>query len=214
MRLRDYFRSKRQLMEQLSDAQREAEVNGLMVASQKEENEQLLDKLMTVEYRLESTETDVEILRLEKQTLQSILRHVHPKLQTVEIMKEFYETVSPLLDKDGFQLYWAAKAITGINVCNEYAYEDARGVFEEMDGWQMLSYLEAIRFRAVEWEVVPGISCEEAALLPVDTTTKEYRAYEEQLYAKVLDQLGFDVTLPEPNLESLQKKQNKGDMER
>lgn len=65
-----------------------------------------------------------------------------------------------------------------------------------MKGQQLMRYLEAAYFGAVKWEIV-GHTYEKATLLPVDTTTKEYRDYETRLYAKTLDRLGFEVSAPE-----------------
>ena len=61
-----------------------------------------------------------------------------------------------------------------------------------------MRYLTAARFGALEWTVVPGTCCESAALLDVDTSTSEYCVFEQQLYRRVLERMGFrGVLAPE-----------------
>lgn len=196
MGLRDYFRSKRQLQEQLNDARRDAEVNTICLKSEQEKNEQLFDDLMTAQHCLEEVKQDVAVLENKNQMLRSTLHTVQPKLQTMEEMRWFYNAVAPALDPEGFRLYQEAKSITGVDVCSFYPYEDTCGLFAEMRGRRMLRYLEAAYFDAVEWRIVSGTTYEEGILLHVDTTTKEYQAYEKQLYAGTLKNLGFDVSMP------------------
>lgn len=196
MGLRDYFRSKCQLQEQLYEAQRDAEVNALSLKSEQEKNEQFFDDLMTAQHCLEEVKQDVAALENKNQMLRTTLHTVQPKLQTMKEMKWFYHAVAPALDPEGFRLYQEAKSITGVDVYSFYPYEDTCGLFAEMRGQRMLRYLEAAYFDAVEWRIIPGTTYEEGILLHVDTTTKEYQAYEKQLYAGTLKNLGFDVSMP------------------
>ncbi|MDB7869367.1 hypothetical protein, partial [Flavonifractor plautii] len=62
----------------------------------------------------------------------------------------------------------------------------ARGMFEMMNGHQLMRYLLADQFHAVRWEIVPGTCYERAVLLPLDRTTPAYRAFEQKLYTAVL----------------------------
>lgn len=64
----------------------------------------------------------------------SALRQFCPKLETVQDMVRFYDTVMPALDRDGFQLYFTAVEMTGFKVHHAFPYEDVRGVFEDADG--------------------------------------------------------------------------------
>ena len=66
------------------------------------------------------------------------------------------------------------------------SYEDSRGMFEMMNGHQLMRYLLADQFHAVRWEIVPGTCYERAVLLPLDRTTPAYRAFEQKLYTAVL----------------------------
>ena len=64
-------------------------------------------------------------------------------------------------------------------------------MFEVMDGHQLMDWLTAVHFQAVEWEIIPGSMYESATLLDVDTSTPEYQAFEKQLYSEVLERMGF-----------------------
>lgn len=213
MGLRDYFRSKRQLQEQLNDARRNAEVNAICLKSEQEKNEQLFDDLMTAQHSLESAKADISSLRHENHVLRTAIHTAQPELHTLKDMKRYYSALAPALDADGFSLYQEAKAITGIDACSYYPYEDNKGAFAMMKGPQLMRYLEAAYFGAVKWEIV-GHTYEKATLLPVDTTTAQYKAYEKQLYAKTLEKLGFEVTAEESSLEQPQKNQEKRGEER
>lgn len=213
MSLRDHFLSRRKLWEQLYEARRDAEVNALCLKSEQEKNEQLFDDLMTAQHSLESAKADISSLRHKNQVLRTAIHTAQPELHTLKDMKRYYSALAPALDADGFSLYQEAKAITGIDVCSYYPYEDSKGAFALMTGQQLMRYLEAAHFGAVKWEIV-GHTYEKATLLPVDTTTKEYRDYETRLYAQTLDKLGFEVVAAESTLEQLQKNQEKRGEER
>ena len=62
----------------------------------------------------------------------------------------------------------------------------SRGMFEMMNGHQLMRYLLADQFHAVRWEIVPGTCYERAVLLPIDRTTPAYRAFEQKLYTAIL----------------------------
>ena len=108
----------------------------------------------------------------------------------LEELKQLYQKNAPQLDPEGFKLYRAAVDITGFDLYGTFYYEDNCGMFEEANGHQLLRYLIADRFHAVEWSIVPGTCYEAAALREVDTTTPEYQAFELELYEKVLEQMG------------------------
>ena len=96
------------------------------------------------------------------------------------------EQIAPKLDPGGFKLYFTAKRMTGFDLYGQFPYEDARGMFEMMNGHQLMRYLLADQFHAVRWEIVPGTCYERAVLLPLDRTTPAYRAFEQKLYTAVL----------------------------
>ena len=138
--------------------------------------------------------------------LQAALDVFCPKLESLAEMMKFYETISPSLDPQGFTLYHAAEKMTGIDLYSYFAYEDSHGMFEEMSGRQLLRWLTAARFDAVEWEIVTGTIYEQALPREVDTSTPEYRAFECSLYRKVLDRMGFgDLLAPEKAVKSQEK---------
>ena len=138
--------------------------------------------------------------------LQASLDVFCPKLESLAEMIKFYETISPSLDPQGFTLYHAAEKMTGIDLYSYFAYEDSRGMFETMNGRRLLRWLTAARFDTVEWEIVTGTIYEQALLREVDTSTPEYRAFEYELYRKVLGRMGFgDLLAPEEIVKSQEK---------
>ena len=136
-----------------------------------------------------------KFLSSKAEALQAALDAFCPRLSTPEDMKRFYDTISPSMDESGFTLYRMAKELTGIDVPSCFPYENNRGLFEEMDGHRLLDWLTAVRFQAVDWDIVPGTTYESATLREVDTSTSEYQAFEKQLYAKVLERMGFQSLL-------------------
>ena len=129
--------------------------------------------------------------------VQTVLKEFCPQLSSLEDMKRFYEMISPSVDPHGFTLYHMAENLTGIDVFSFFPYEDNRGLFAEADGRQLLRWLTAAHFRAVDWAIVPGTTYERATLREVDTTTPAYQAFEKQLYEKVLERMGFqDILTP------------------
>ena len=102
--------------------------------------------------------------------------------------KEQYTQIAPRADPDGFHLYWAARALTGIDVPSSFHYEDNRGMFEAASGHTLLRYLAALHFDAVQWEIIGG-GYERAILGAVDTTTPEYKAFEQKIYSAALDRI-------------------------
>ncbi len=105
-------------------------------------------------------------------------------------LKQLYQKNAPQLDPDGFKLYCTAVDMTGFDLYGTFCYEDNRGMFEEANGHQLLRYLIAGHFHAVDWSIVPGTCYEAATLRQVDTATPEYQAFEQELYQKVLEKMG------------------------
>lgn len=129
------------------------------------------------------------------EALQDALEEFCPRLSAPEDMKRFYDAISPSLDAGGFTLNRMARELTGINVPSCFPCEDNRGLFEEMDGHQLLHWLTAAHFQAVAWTPIPGSSYESATLGEVDTSAPAYQAFEKQLYEKVLERMGFGEVL-------------------
>ena len=142
-----------------------------------------------------------KFLSSKAEALQEALMEFCPKLSTPEELKRFYDAISPSMDERGFTLYRMAKELTGIDVPSCFPYEDNRGLFEEMSGHQLLDWLTAVHFQAVDWEIIPNSTYEYATLREVDTSTPEYQALEKQLYEKVLERMGFQSLL-EPEQEA------------
>ena len=149
----------------------------------------------------EEQQEQIDFLSHKSEALRDALDEFCPQLSTSEDLKRFYDTISPSMDAQGFTLYHMAQKLTGINVPSLFPYEDNRGMFEEMDGHQLMDWLTAVHFQAVEWEIIPGSMYESATLLDVDTSTPEYQAFEKQLYAEVLERMGFhDILAPRQEL--------------
>ena len=206
MRLWDRMRNLRQAVRDYPDAcarleTAQRELGQAQKALEKNELEcqRLSGDLWDTKHRLEFSEKKAE-------AVQTALETFCPKLDTHAAIMRFYEAVSPSLDPKGFMLYHTAKRMTGIDVPSLFAYEDNRGMFEVMEGHQLLDWLTAVHFQAVEWEIVAGTCYEKAVLLEVDTSTPEYHAFESKLYRKVLDRMGFgDFMAPEEHPKSQEK---------
>ena len=85
--------------------------------------------------------------------------------------------------------YYTTQEMDSIRIKNRrtwFRYEDSRGMFEMMNGHQLMRYLLADQFHAIRWEIVPGTCYERAVLLPIDRTTPAYRAFEQKLYTAIL----------------------------
>ena len=176
-------------------------------------------ELRQVQQTLEQSEQECESLSLtldeqkdytdflshKAESLQDALNEFCPRLSTPEEMKRFYNTISPSMDAQGFTLYHMAKELTGIDVPACFPYEDNRGMFELMEGHQLLDWLTAVHFQVVEWEIIPNSTYESATLLEVDTSTPEYQVFEKQLYEKVLERMGFqDILAPRQEVSDIE----------
>lgn len=133
--------------------------------------------------------------------VQTALKKFCPRLASTEDMKQFYDAISPKVDPENFTLYRMAEKLTGIETSSFFPYEDNRGLFAQADGRQLLRWLTAAHFHAIDWNIVPGTPYERAILREVDTTTPEYKTFERQLYAKTLEQFGFqDILAPDQEM--------------
>ena len=160
---------------------------------------------VSLQLTLDEQKDYTDFLSHKAEALQDALNEFCPRLSTLEEMKRFYDTISPSMDAQGFTLYHMAKELTGIDVPSCFPYEDNRGMFEVMEGHQLLDWLTAVHFQAVEWEIIPNSTYESATLLPVDTSTPEYQAFEKQLYEKVLDRMGFqDILAPRQEVSDIE----------
>lgn len=191
MGLRDMFRAIREYptaRAELETARTELSLTKQTLEQSTRECERLeADKSYTA-MQLSYSEQKLEAVR-------SVLEALCPKQVSLEEMKKLYEMVAPNLDASGFTLYRNAKKLTGIDVHTFFPYEENRGMFEQMDGRQLLDCLLAARFDAVSWEIVDGGRGEKAVFRKVDTTTPEYQAFEHKLYRTALARMGFEGIL-------------------
>ena len=169
--------------------------------------EQSAQKQGDLWHTLEEQKDYTKFLASKAEALKAVLVEFCPRLSTPEELKRFYDTISPDMDERGFTLYHMAKELTGIDVPSCFPYEDNRGLFEEMEGHQLLDWLTAVRFQAVDWDIIPGNTYECATLREVDTSVPEYQAFEQQLYAKALSRMGFENLLgPEQEAGAIENK--------
>lgn len=145
--------------------------------------------------------------RMQNEALKKVFSLFCQTLDDTEKLRRFYDAIAPKFDADGFWLFRAAETVTGIkHLHDHFPYEDACGLFEEMDGQTLLKYLTAAHFGAVEWDIVPGTVYEAGTLLEVDKTTPEYQVFEKKLYTQALKDMGFqDCLPPDPALDQMKK---------
>ena len=161
----------------------------------------------SLSFTLEEQKDYTKFLSGKAEALQEALTEFCPKLSAREELKRFYDTISPCLDASGFTLYRMAKELTGFDVPSCFPYEDNRGLFEEADGRQLLRWLTAVHFQAVDWDIIPSSTYESATLREVDISTPEYQAFEQQLYGKVLSRMGFEnIVAPEQEAGAIESK--------
>ncbi len=193
MGLRDILRAVREF----PAAHAELETTRAELRQTQQALEQSEQKRESLWLKLSEQEDYMSFLSRKSEALQTALETFCPKLSTAEDMKRFYDAISPDMDSQGFTLYHIAEKLTGIDVPSLFSYEDNRGLFEEMDGHQLLNWLTAAHFQAVDWTIIPGSMYEAAELQDFDTSTPEYQAFEKQLYEKVLERMGFqDILAP------------------
>ena len=195
MRLRDRFRAALQTFREAPDLQ-----SRLTTA---EYQRSLADQVLELRERecadlrgtIEEKDFRLRFLGAKSAALTSALKEFSPKLSSTEEMKHFYNTVSCTLDPDGFTMHRVAEKLTGVDTVSLFPYENAHGAFETASGRELMKYLTAYCFDAVQWESVPDGAYKKAVLSEVNTTTPEYQRFERQLYESVLERMGFDELL-------------------
>lgn len=188
MGLRDWFH-KRDQLSQLS-----IEVQELIA-----ERDELERKCQQVEQQCENVSGSLTLEQYRRKDVLvqvDCLSHLFQRFCTQPPNPEqLYNQAAPYLDPDGFDIYAAVTNITGICIHDYFPYEENRGMFEAMSFPSMTRYLEAAHFGAVTWKIVPGTTYEEAILGKVDTTTPEYKAFREKVYADALYSMRLDNLL-------------------
>ena len=81
---------------------------------------------------------------------------------------------------DGFHLFRAAEAYTGINIYSAFPVEDSLGYFEAMSGHELLRWLEAETIGSYSLSRLPS-GVEVACDLRVDQSGEKYRRYHEEI---------------------------------
>ena len=167
---------------------------------QKKRTEQIQQRYDSLSRQCMALTNEVDGLRsrlyVAEQQAEAFKRVACAVVGTAEDLKQLYNAAGPYLDSSGFNLFCAAQEITSFSLPGEFPYEDACGCFEFMDGFELLRYLKASKFGAVNWETVPGTSCRKAVLREVDESIPDYQEFERQLYMRALDHLGLRVNAP------------------
>lgn len=169
----------------------ELETRQKRLASLEQELKEERKRAARAERTVSVLESHLKVSRCETDKYRAALFAACPGASSLEELKRFYEQIAPHLDKEGFTLYRAAERIAGAGVSSCFPYEDNLGLFDEMDGWQLLRYLTAAQFQAVTWGIVSSTCYERAVLGEVDTTIPEYRRFEQELYTRALEGLGW-----------------------
>ena len=183
------FRDAHTLRDALEMEKLERKLTGQTLERKEQECERLHHSVEELGFRLRLQERRTAALT-------AALRTFAPDLTAAEEMKQLYDSVQPSLDMEGYTLYHMAEQLTGIHLHEAFPYESALGVFENAGGRELLAYLTAYCFNAVEWEVIPGKTYEAAVLGEVDTAAPEYRQFERRLYRDTLERMGFGDVLP------------------
>lgn len=188
MGLRDWFHNRDQL------SQLSMEVQELVA-----ERDELERKRQQLEQQCESVSGSLTLEQYRRKDVLvqvDCLSHLFQRFCTQPPTPEqLYNQAAPYLDPDGFCIYAAVTNITGICIHEYFHYEENRGMFEAMSYPAKTRYLEAAHFDAVTWKIVPGTTYEEAILGKVDTTTPEYKAFREKVYADALHSMGLGSLL-------------------
>lgn len=119
------------LQDEAEAAWAEAEELQRRLSAEQEENRRQVIHLQQREAELHSA--DVELVAL---------RRALAVLASADY-EAVYTLLSPELDPDGFHLFRAAEAYTGINVYRAFPVEDSLGYFEAMSGHELLRWLSA-----------------------------------------------------------------------
>ena len=200
MKLADLFP-----MSHRSELERELAEAKTQIGWQKKHTDRTKQRYNILDRRYAALSNEVDGLRSrlyaaeqQAEAFREVVKALCTSVDTAEDLKRLYQTAASYLDNAGFNLFSAVKEITGFCLGREFPYEDTCGCFEFLDGFELLRYLKASEFNAVNWETVPGTDCKKAVLREVDETTPAYREFKRQLYMRALDNLGLRTTRLKP----------------
>ena len=185
-----------------SNLERELAEAETKIGWQKKRTERIRQRYDALDRQCAAMSNEVDGLRSrlyvaeqQAETFKAVVKVLCTAVGTAEVLKRIYQAAASNLDNGGFNLFDAAREITGFCLPREFPYEDACGCFEFMDGFELLRYLKASEFGAVIWEPVPETDCRKAVLGEVDESTPAYREFERQLYRRALERLGLWVVV-------------------
>ena len=107
-------------------------------------------------------------------------RNRPPKALSLQDEAEAAWAEAEELDPDGFHLFRAAEAYTGINIYSAFPVEDSLGYFEAMSGHELLRWLEAETIGSYSLSRLPS-GVEVACDLRVDQSGEKYRRHHEEI---------------------------------
>lgn len=170
---------------------------------QRKRTERLQQRYDTMDRQCVALDNEIKELRSrlytaeqQAEAFKEVVKTLCASVRTAKELKQLYEAVAPCLDSSGFNLFYAAQEITSFCLHREFPYEDACGCLEFLDGFELMRYLKASEFNAVDWEPVPGTDCKKAILREVDESAPAYREFERQLYMRALERLGLRAAAP------------------
>ena len=139
-------------------------------------------KALSLQDEAEAAWAEAEELqrRLSAEQEENRRQAIHLQQREAELHSADVELVSPELDPDGFHLFRAAEAYTGINIYSAFPVEDSLGYFEAMSGHELLRWLEAETIGSYSLSRLPS-GVEVACDLRVDQSGEKYRRYHEEI---------------------------------
>lgn len=103
---------------------------------------------------------DVKQVEQKLEGCMNALRLFGPKLDTPELLEQFYAAVMPTMDRDGFRLYSTAAKMTGFNPYDVFSYEDTPHIMSykdltlDLDGYKVYSSEGNIELTPREFEIL------------------------------------------------------------
>ena len=111
--------------------------------------------------------------------------------------KTFYEQLAPELDPGGFKLYFTAQRLTGFELYKQFPYEDSRGMFEMMNGHQLIRIEDTV-YEGTGTEIMDQLR--KAAFDPTEFPDTE--SYIWQLRSNFIRMTDQDCILPDRGVEA------------
>lgn len=104
--------------------------------------------------------------------------------------EKVYENICVTLDPEGWKLYRAAEAYTGVDPSHAFPTEDNLGYFEVLDGTELIYWVEVSAFGECEYRQLDcGGGYELSTERVIYKDTEEYKQYRKTICEQVVRQL-------------------------